>query len=443
MPPWADKGKDKVAPAPAEKRGSPFSETYSEARAKFLAAAGPCVAALGGAVTSRVLEGVKGSQGEELAIDFAVLGDTSAPCQSLYLLTAGQQGVDGFLGSAIQCELLATLAKDTPPPPKGVWIIAVHAINPHGMSWSRAFNEDNVDLNRNFLPDGLAGSPQSYKDRNREGASGMYMKVNTLLNPPGRVGCCDCFCLRAFLATCCYGKPALTEAPQAGQPALPGGLFYSGNKEAASTKILTKFLNEVLGASYCDTLRRVIHNNLHTGQGPNGHDTVRVVSEAMKAKVIDALGGLESGGTRAGCGGGKGMGTFHVENVGPDAKQVAAAASEGNTGNTGTDDATHYPPSGNIMDGLMTRLSPSSCDWLAMSQEFGTQSSGKILQALRADNALHQVEPTASVDTSERRVVKNAFYPKSRAWRESCLARGMEVSLELIGGLGAATERKW
>ena len=134
----------------------PFSETYAEARGKFRQAAQAAVDSVGGSssLSSRVLEGVVGSEGEELALDFALIGGPG-PCSSLYLLTAGQHGVEGYLGSAIQIDTLKWLADAGKGAlPEGCWIVMVHVMNPHGMSWWRRWNEENCDLNRNFLPDG-------------------------------------------------------------------------------------------------------------------------------------------------------------------------------------------------------------------------------------------------------------------------------------------------
>ena len=37
--------------------------------------------------------------------------------------------------------------------PEDVAIVLVHALNPFGFAWRRRWNENNVDLNRNFLDD--------------------------------------------------------------------------------------------------------------------------------------------------------------------------------------------------------------------------------------------------------------------------------------------------
>ena len=139
---------------------SPFSETYKEAREKYLVASNAAIAVLGGSLTSRVLPDVKGSEGEDLALDYTILGDETEQCTSLYLLTAGQHGVEGYLGSAVQIALLDSLREKSQQLPAGCWIVFVHVMNPFGMSWWRRWNEENCDLNRNFLPDGNTHLPQ-------------------------------------------------------------------------------------------------------------------------------------------------------------------------------------------------------------------------------------------------------------------------------------------
>jgi hypothetical protein len=283
-----------------------FSETYAEAREKFLDAARAAVEVFGGSTESRPLADVHGPAGEELALDFCTLRAVDAPCESLYILTAGIHGVEGFLGSAIQIDLLKTLAAAASKQPReellpdGCWLILVHVVNPFGMAWYRRWNEQNVDLNRNWLPDGVPGMPQSYEERNTGGAPQGYTNLNPLLNPTRRVGCCDCFYLKAARALCCgagccrcsksYGE--IKQAVAGGQPEFSSGVFYSGQQEQATTRILTDFLEEKgISRSSSSAIRRVIHNDLHTGLGPHGHDTVLVPNERVRLDVAQLLGG--------------------------------------------------------------------------------------------------------------------------------------------------------
>ncbi|MFT7599488.1 MAG: hypothetical protein ACI8TP_002421 [Acidimicrobiales bacterium] len=58
-------------------------------------------------------------------------------------------GVEGYGGSALQSQLLEGLGSAGWTSPTR--LVVVHALNPVGFSWVRRVNEDNVDLNRNFI----------------------------------------------------------------------------------------------------------------------------------------------------------------------------------------------------------------------------------------------------------------------------------------------------
>ena len=119
-----------------------FSATYSDARAKFLSAC------LDVKATVRSYENPeRGPAGESLFTDATWIGPDNAP--NVVVVPSSTHGVEGFAGSAIQIGLL--LDPDAPKPSGDVALLLVHAINPYGFAWLRRENEDNVDLNRNFV----------------------------------------------------------------------------------------------------------------------------------------------------------------------------------------------------------------------------------------------------------------------------------------------------
>ena len=117
-----------------------FSETYAEARRRFL----DLVAERGAQLESVPHPTERGADGEELAIDVATFGDPEAA--KTFLVVSGTHGQEGFLGSALQLELLRDLEI-----PDGVNVVALHALNPWGFSHHSRTDENNIDLNRNFL----------------------------------------------------------------------------------------------------------------------------------------------------------------------------------------------------------------------------------------------------------------------------------------------------
>src|SRR5271154_2449505 len=107
----------------AEKIDDLFSQSYDEARGKFLAAA----TIRGLAVDSYELN-LKGAQNETLATDVVFDGPQNA--SKILIVLSGVHGVEGFPGSAIQTGLL----QHSVSKPTDTAILYVHAINPYGFS---------------------------------------------------------------------------------------------------------------------------------------------------------------------------------------------------------------------------------------------------------------------------------------------------------------------
>lgn len=224
-----------------------FSPDYETARGRFRSAAAAAGAALHGIALP-----AQGPRGETLSIDIAWLG--AARPSRVLLHTSGLHGVEAYTGSAVQLALL-----DAPPAPgPDDALILVHVLNPYGMAWLRRTNENNVDLNRNFL---LNDEPWS-------GAPELYRTLDPLLNPaspPSRDG----FALRAAATAMRYGFHHVKQAVAEGQYEFPRGLFFGGRELQAGPRLYTEWLRRHLGnASYVFAL------DLHTGLGRRGTDTV-------------------------------------------------------------------------------------------------------------------------------------------------------------------------
>lgn len=65
---------------------------------------------------------------------------------------SGVHGIEGYVGSLIQTEILNQV---DPSEYRDFNIIFIHALNPWGMAWYRRVNGRGVDLNRNYFPDGI------------------------------------------------------------------------------------------------------------------------------------------------------------------------------------------------------------------------------------------------------------------------------------------------
>lgn len=94
----------------------------------------------------------RGPGGELLCTDFVAIGPGSA--ERVLIVNSAIHGVEGFCGSAAMTAWLSSgqyvQAANT------MRVILIHALNPYGFAWLLRVNEDNVDLNRNFVNHDMA-----------------------------------------------------------------------------------------------------------------------------------------------------------------------------------------------------------------------------------------------------------------------------------------------
>ena len=122
--------------------GRCFADDYTAARAAFLQAS-----AADGAEVLEHRHPLAGPGGAPLFLDEARFGPRDA--RRVVFIASGTHGIEGFCGSGIQTHLLRRgIARNLP---RDVALVFLHAVNPWGFAWLRRVNEDNIDLNRNFL----------------------------------------------------------------------------------------------------------------------------------------------------------------------------------------------------------------------------------------------------------------------------------------------------
>ena len=119
-----------------------FSPSYEVARQRF------CDAATVAGATVEQHRVDTGDAGADLTIDVATMGGGEPSW--VVIVSSGVHGVEGFFGSAIQLAWLSRQAAGARPADDGA-VVLVHAVNPYGFARLRRTNEDNVDLNRNYL----------------------------------------------------------------------------------------------------------------------------------------------------------------------------------------------------------------------------------------------------------------------------------------------------
>ena len=177
--------------------------------------------------------------------------------RNLILLTTGVHGIEGYIGSVMLDvffrEVYPTLDKET----TGVLVVA--NVNPYGMKYMRRYNENNVDLNRNFILDWSDFDRSSNKE---------YPKVDEFLGPTGKIGNALWHEVGFYLS---LGKTAITDGADTisdalltGQYEYPQGVYYGGTEDQASTV----FLKDVFGRCLDSEYENIVHIDIHSGYGP-------------------------------------------------------------------------------------------------------------------------------------------------------------------------------
>ena len=97
--------------------------------------------------------------------------------KNLIVLTTGVHGIEGYIGAVMLDVFFNEIYFQLDMSCTGVLVVA--NVNPYGMKYMRRYNENNVDLNRNFIEDWESFDLSSNKE---------YPKVSTFLQPEGKIG---------------------------------------------------------------------------------------------------------------------------------------------------------------------------------------------------------------------------------------------------------------
>lgn len=356
---------------------SAFSQTYAEARAKFVAAAEDA-----GLDAQAHAHPLLGRDGETLAMD--VVRDGPADARALLIVSSACHGVEGYCGSGVQVALLRDAEWRAAARAAGVAVLYVHALNPYGFSWWRRTTHENVDLNRNF------------HDFSRPlPANEGYVEIAHLLVPhewPPKPEVDAA--LMAYAAR--HGERALQAAASGGQHTHPEGLFFGGVNPTWSNITLRHVLQE--HGRRCERMGWI---DLHTGLGPNGH------GERIFACKDDA------------------------------AALQRARAWWGDAVTSIYDGSSTSAP----LTGLMWLSAYEECpqaEYTGIALEYGTVPWRDVMNALRADQWLeNHPEAGAAQRDAIKRQVREAFYTDTDAWKQRILEQAFECAHQAVRGLSA------
>ena len=257
----------------------------------------------------------------------------------------------------------------------------VHALNPYGMTYLRRFNENNVDLNRNF----------HFSMGSWEGEPKGYALLNSFLNPQ-RPPKLDFFHLRLLMAQLGLGGDVIRQAVAEGQYRYPKGLFYGGDGLEAEAENYIAWLK---GSSLLQA-QKLIVLDIHTGLGGFGEESVFLRSDSVTKEHLN--------------------------------KQLAIqiVSDQEESRIMGYD---HGGGSSGAYQHLF-----SGAELVCLTVEYGTYSGKRLLYALRAENQHYHYGDGRLNHWSKHKLLE-AFCPKSAAWRKSIVNSGIHLIHKSLGYL--------
>ncbi len=332
-----------------------FSWSYYEARQRFIEA----VNTIGGKHES-IPTGV-----EDMSIDLGFIGNLSA--KKLFIHTSGIHGVEGYPGSAIQLALLNQPNFNL----ENICILFVHVVNPYGMCYNRRWNEDNIDLNRNFHDETPNVKPHP-----------LYPKIDSFLNPKNESKV-KTFWLPAIKNLSLYGFSTLQQIIAQGQFHNAKGLFYGGQQLAEGSKLLmAKIRHHFPHIKVCMGL------DVHTGLGKFNTNTLfleglfsvdmhKLLQSELDARIV------------------------HVQKGHKQSFEIKGGYIE-----------------------YLKKIFGNSIHFSMLTQEFGTKPPIQVLKALRKENFYHHYMPKSKQYMQAQKQLIETFCPSDLVWRKHVIENG-------------------
>ncbi|MGD6818971.1 M14 family metallopeptidase [Metabacillus sp. 113a] len=320
------------------------------------------------------------SSSENLSIDL-IKAEAAKSKDTLIVLTSGSHGIEGYTGSAMQDVFVKDFLQKLNPADTGVYM--VHSINPWGMKNFRRYNENNVDLNRNFIPDWNSFDLTSNK---------AYKELENFFEPDKKIGSIvahDAAFTAALAKTAAVsGTDKVEGALLTGQYTNPKGVYYGGTKDELSTAFMKSEFDQMLMSPY----KQIIHIDLHTGYGPRYQMSI-FSSSAETLTEEEAQAAYQY-------------------------PQVLTPDTEGFYASTG--DMTEYFTA-------MAKAKAPEKAFYSTTFEFGTLGDGTVdsIQSLKRTIEENQLFHYGSSNELSELIIqaryKELFYPRETKWREKAI----------------------
>ncbi|MCW5772348.1 MAG: M14 family metallopeptidase [Rhodospirillaceae bacterium] len=359
----------------------PFSDSYAEARGRFIAEA----ARGGGALRCHVHPAAEGPDGGSLCIDTARFGPAAA--EKALVIVSGTHGPEGFAGSAAQLALLRSAAFAARDP--AVKVLLIHGLNPYGFAHATRTTENNVDLNRNFI-DRSGGLPRN------DGYAALHPAI-----------CPDDWTeeslARAEARRAQWvqenGFDAWINAINAGQYSEPTGFGYGGAEPEWSNRTLEEILRRELAG-----VKKIGFIDWHTGLGDYAAPFFLCFNErgSPEWELACSWWGRDRVDTQA-----------------------------------GFDGAPRPQYSGLVFHGARRFVAPAQFAGAVI--EFGTGPMPEVFGWLRRDRWVRfgKTPDDPALRAEFRKGVRDALYPPDPAWRQSVVRHAEQIQAAALAGVAA------
>lgn len=312
-----------------------------------------------------VRHALKSPDGDELFTDYLY---TPEKKKKVFVHISGLHGVEGYIGSDIQSQILENL-KD--PHELSFQLVLIHAANPYGMAWFHRTNANNVDLNRNGLKSFALSNPHF----------AAFKKVLTATNPIDR----GFEFLKVLPFILKIGIRETIKTVASGQADFPDAPFFTGHEIQAELLSLVSILKEITAPD-----AELYFLDVHSGLGKFGGELLIIES------------------------GGDSQATTFFERAFQ--QKVFDPAKQKNA----------YPAHGSLSSFL--KLNWQERQIFYVLQEFGTRSVTSVLKALGLQNQFitgGAEQRSPSHLTHLKRAMLHNFYPSEKNWKEICLENGV------------------
>ncbi len=335
---------------------------------------------------------VKGREDTDLTIEGCYLPAPKINAK-LLILSSGVHGIEGFVGSAVQCMFMAEFLRTANFDDVG--FLLLHGLNPWGFKNLRRVTENNVDLNRNCDVD-----PGLFETQNIG-----YEELIDFMNPQGKADAGSVrnrlFHLLSFKKIATDSMPTLRQAILQGQYRFEKGLYFGGRAFEPQLSAIRAILQEKASA-----YKIILNIDIHTGYGARGvlHLFPNPIEDPKIKQDVEHI-----------------FAGYHID---------------------WGDTEDFYTVNGDF-PAFMGKVMPESV-YYPMTFEYGTMDSQTTLGAIKSlhlmvlENQGFQYGYTTKEDeTKIKQDFMEMYYPSSKAWRSEVIVKTRDMLKRVLPQLAA------